>query len=627
MSTMRRATRRSAFLLVAALGVASVSCGGGGDGGTGPGGGGGPVVTKVDVSPGSASIFVGKTATFTATPKDADGATVTGKSIAWSSSDQAVATVSNGVVTAVKPGSATITAAVGSVQGSASVTVTAPVASVEVTPATATIVIGGTTQLTATLKDAGGNVLTDRTVSWTSDNDLIASVSTTGLVTSKSVGTANISATVEGKSASAKITITPVPVASVSVSPATASLVIGSTVQLSATTKDASGNTLTGRTVTWSTSDASIASVDANGLVTANALGSATITATSETKTATAQITVTVAPVAKVDVSPATVTVALNATTQLTATTSDASGRVLTGRTVTWSSSDQTKATVDANGLVKGLAYGQVTITATSEGKTGTATVKVSDGIAPVLVGLTIAPNPVDVTSATKTVTATAHITDAGGSGVAQFAITATAAHGAFTNCVDTTLDSGTTNDGTWSCTLTIPIGAEPGNWNLLVLVSDAGYASKMYGSAELTPGSMPGSFNVVSNWDQTAPVFTKLTVTPSSVNVASGAQTITVSADLTDNRSGVAQFDFYATSPSGQRVGCGASAPTSGTNLSGTWTCTLTVPADAEAGSWLITVRATDQAFNYQTYGPQPDGKTNIAFPSGYPTTITVTR
>src|SRR5690348_5025982 len=122
MSTMRRGTRRSVFLLVAALGVASVSCGGGGDSGTGPGGDG-PVVTRVDVSPGSANIFVGKTATLTATPKDVDGATVTGKSIAWSSSDQSVATVSNGVVTAVKPGNVTITAAVGSVQGTATVAV------------------------------------------------------------------------------------------------------------------------------------------------------------------------------------------------------------------------------------------------------------------------------------------------------------------------------------------------------------------------------------------------------------------------------------------------------------------------------------------------------------------------
>jgi uncharacterized protein YjdB len=627
MSTMRRGIRRSAFLLVAALGVASVSCGGGGDGGTGPGGGGGATITRIDVTPQTADVFVGKTATYTATAKDADGATVTGKTIVWSSSNTTIATVSGGVVTAVGPGSATIRATVGAVEGQAAVHVFAPVATVELVPATATIIIGATQQLTATLKDAAGNVLTDRTVTWTSDNDLIASVSSTGLVTSKSVGSATITATVEGKSATAKVTITPVPVASVSITPATSSLVIGSTVQLSATTKDEAGNTLTGRTVTWTTSDASIASVDANGLVTAHAVGTATITATSETKTATAQITVTEAPVATVAVNPSSVSLALNGTRQLTATTSDANGQVLTGRVVTWSSSDPAKATVDANGLVTGLAYGQVTITATSEGKTGTATVSVSDGSAPVLVGLTLVPNPVDVTAGTKTVTATAHITDAGGAGVSQFAITATAPHGAFTNCVDTTRDSGTASDGTWSCTLTVPIGAEPGDWALVVLVSDAGYSSKMYGSADLVGAGLPGSFNVISTWDQKAPVFTSLTVTPTSVNVANGAQTITVSAGLTDDRSGIAQFDFYATSPSGQQVGCSATTPATGTTLNGTWTCTLTVPADAEAGTWLITVRATDQAFNYQTYGPQPDGKTNIAFPAGYPTTITVTR
>ena len=626
MSTMRRGIRRSTFLLIAALGVASVSCGGGGDGGTGPGGGGGPTVTRIDMNPPSASIFVGKTSTITATPKDADGATVTGKSVTWTSSDQSIASVSGGVVTAVKPGNATITAAVGSVQGQTTVAVMAPVATVELSPATATIVIGGTQQLTATLKDAGGTVLTDRTVTWTSDNDLIASVSTTGLVTSKSVGSANITATVEGKSATAKITITPVPVASVTVTPATSSLVIGGTVQLNAITKDDAGNTLTGRSVSWTTSDASIATVDTNGLVTAHALGSATITATSETKTATAAITVTVAPVASVVVSPATPTVSLNGTTQLSAVTSDASGHVLTGRTVTWLSSDPAKATVDANGLVKGLSYGQVIITATSEGKSGTATVKISDGIAPVLVGLTITPNPVDVTTGTKTVTATAHITDAGGSGVAQFAITATAPHGAFANCVDTTLDSGTTSDGTWSCTITVPMGAEPGTWSLVVLVSDAGYAAKMYGTAELSAASLPTNFDVVSNWDQTAPVFQGLTVSPTAVNVASGAQTVTVSANLTDNRSGVARFDFYATSAAGQRLGCSAAAPASGDMLSGTWTCTFTIPADAEAGTWLITVRATDRAFNYQTYGPQ-DGDGTIAFPTGFPSSITVTR
>lgn len=625
MSTTRRVARRFAFLVIAAFGAASVSCGGGGDGGTGPGGGGGPVVTRIDLSPTSANVFVGKTSTLTATPKDADGATVTGKTITWTSSDQSIAAVSGGVVTGAKPGTATITAAIGSVQNTATVTVMAPVATIDLSPATATVVIGGTTQLTATLKDASGNVLTDRTIAWTSDADLVASVSPSGLVTSKSVGTAKITATVEGKTATATITVTPVPVASIAVTPATSSLVVGGTVQLSATTKDAAGNVLTGRTVTWTSSDQSVATVDGNGLVTAHALGSATITATSETKTATAQITVASASVATVAVSPSNVTILQGATTQLTATTSDASGHVLTGRTVTWSSSDASKAKVDANGLVTGVAYGQVVITATSEGKTGTATVSVGDGSAPVLANLTITPNPVDVTSGDKTVTATAHITDAGGSGVAQFAITATAPHGAFTNCVDTSLDSGTASDGTWSCTFTIPVGAEPGDWKILVLVSDAGYASRTYASADLSAASLPTTFKVLSNWDQTFPVFHSLTVTPTTVNVGSSAQTVTVSANLTDDRSGIGRFDFIATSPSGTQVGCSVTSPTTGDILNGTWTCSFSIPAGAEAGNWAITVRATDRAFNYQTYGPQQnDG--NIPFPAGYPTTITVT-
>jgi hypothetical protein len=274
---------------------------------------------------------------------------------------------------------------------------------------------------------------------------------------------------------------------------------------------------------------------------------------------------------------------------------------------------------------VTGVAYGQVVITATSEGKTGTATVSVGDGAAPVLANLTITPNTVDVTSGDQVVTATAHITDAGGSGVAQFAITATAPHGAFTNCVDTSLDSGTPSDGTWSCTFTIPVGAEPGDWKILVLVSDAGYASRTYASADLSAASLPTTFKVLSNWDQNFPVFHSLSVTPTTVNVGSSAQTVTVSANLTDDRSGIARFDFIATSPSGTQVGCSAGAPTSGTILSGTWTCSFSIPAGAEAGNWAITVRATDRAFNYQTYGPQQnDG--NIPFPPGYPTTITVT-
>ena len=94
----------------------------------------------------------------------------------------------------------------------------------------------------------------------------------------------------------------PAKVASVAISPSSASVAFGATTQLSATTKDASGNKLTGRTVTWSSSSTSIAAVSNSGLVSGVSAGSATISATSEGQTATAQITVTVVPVATTSV-------------------------------------------------------------------------------------------------------------------------------------------------------------------------------------------------------------------------------------------------------------------------------------------------------------------------------------
>src|SRR5438093_6549942 len=121
----------------------------------------------------------------------------------------------------------------------------------------------------------------------------VATVSASGLVTGKAAGTATITATSEGKSGPSTITVTPVPVASVTITPATATIQTGQTVQLTATPKDANGNPLTGRTVTWASSAASVASVNATGLVTGTVVGMATITATSEGQNGTAAITVT----------------------------------------------------------------------------------------------------------------------------------------------------------------------------------------------------------------------------------------------------------------------------------------------------------------------------------------------
>ena len=180
----------------------------------------------------------------------------------------------------------------------------------------------------------------------------------------------------------------PATVASVTMSQPTASMDVGATLALTATPRDGSGNTLTGRTTTWTSSNSNVASVS-SGSVTAVAVGSATITATIEGKTATTEITVHLAPVATVTVTPSPKTIIVSGVAQLTATLKDANGNTLTGRTVTWSSSDETKVTVSATGVVTGVALGTVTITATSETKTGTATVIVSDGTFPLIETIT----------------------------------------------------------------------------------------------------------------------------------------------------------------------------------------------------------------------------------------------
>jgi uncharacterized protein YjdB len=337
-------------------------------------------VASVVVSPAAVSITVGRTAQLTATPKDANGNSLTGRVVTWASSAPGVATVSaSGLVTGVAAGTATLTATSEGKSGTATVTVTTiPVASVSVSPASASLRVGGTVQLAATPKDSAGNSLSGRVVTWASSASGVATVSASGLVTGVAAGTATLTATSEGKSGTATVTVTAVPVASVTVSPASSSVTAGQTVQLSATLKDSAGNALTGRVVTWASSATGVATVSASGLVTGVTAGSATLTATSEGKSGTATVTVTVVPVASVAVTPSSASVQAGQTVQLTATPKDANGNALTGRTVAWATSNAAVATVSASGLVTGVVAGTATITATSEGKSGSAAITVS---------------------------------------------------------------------------------------------------------------------------------------------------------------------------------------------------------------------------------------------------------
>jgi len=244
----------------------------------------------------------------------------------------------------------------------------------------ATLSVGGSLQLTATALDASGNVVSV-TVAWSSSNAAVATVTSTGLVTAVAAGTAAITATADGQTASATIMVE-VPVASVDVTPVTDSVFPGLTVTLTATPRDAGGNPLTGRAVTWATDNGSVATVDAaSGVVTGVSAGMATITATAEGQTGAATITVQL-PVASVDVTPLAASVRVGLTVTLTATPRDAGGNPLTGRTVTWASDNGSVATVDAaSGVVTGVSAGVATITATSEGQSGSAAVTVWFGV------------------------------------------------------------------------------------------------------------------------------------------------------------------------------------------------------------------------------------------------------
>jgi len=280
-------------------------------------------------------------------------------------------------------GSAVISAKSGGQTGFATINVaTVAVASIDISPSNPSVAVGDQITLTATPKDANGNALSGRSVEWFSNNESVATVSssgaTTAVLTAKATGQATITATSEGKNGTTTVTVVQAPVASVTVAPDTATIQAGASTQLTATTKDAHGNTLTGRTVTWTSSNPSVATVDQSGKVTGVAAGSATITATSEGKSGSTVVTVTPAPVATVTVSPSPASVKRGSNLGLTVTLLDAAGHALTGRVITWSSSDTSRATVNSSGVVHGVAEGTVTITATSEGKTGTSTVTVT---------------------------------------------------------------------------------------------------------------------------------------------------------------------------------------------------------------------------------------------------------
>ena len=166
-------------------------------------------------------------------------------------------------------------------------------------------------------------------------------------------------------------------VAQVLVAPATAALAaLGQTQQFAAVAQDANGNVVPGQAFTWTSDNPLVGRVDAGGIVTAVANGSATITATAAGVAGSATLTVAQVVTAVV-VSPPTATLAILGTQQFTAIAQDANGNPVPGQTFTWASSQPLIASVDLNGLVTALLVGTAVITATTGGVSGAANLSV----------------------------------------------------------------------------------------------------------------------------------------------------------------------------------------------------------------------------------------------------------
>lgn len=368
------------FLLLCMLSA----CGGGGDGPpTSPPSVKPPTVATVSVTPATVTLEPRQTKQLTAALSDSTGAALSGRTVSWASSNAAVADINaGGLVTAVAPGKATITATSEGKSASAEITVNpATLASITIAPATITLEPKQTSLLTAKSVDATGYVLSDRKPTWSSSNKAAATVSDSGRVTAVAPGKTTITATAEGKSATAEVTVSQASVATVRIAPAAMSLEPQESGQLTATLEDAFGGSLTGRAVSWTTSAAAIATVSNTGLVTATAIGKAFVTATSEGKKDSVQVTVAVAPVASVTVTAPMTVLVVGQKLQLNAAPRSESGKLLTGRSIEWTSSAPAVASVvSTSGMLTAVSEGSVTITARSEGKSGTAALVVAAG-------------------------------------------------------------------------------------------------------------------------------------------------------------------------------------------------------------------------------------------------------
>lgn len=165
------------------------------------------------------------------------------------------------------------------------------------------------------------------------------------------------------------------------ISPNPARVELGQSAQLSASALDRRGQPVADVELSWTSNNPEIAQVDPAGLVRAEAIGKATITASADGVSASTSVEVFSA-VKRIEIDPPTVTLSVGTNEQLSAQLFDEDDELLSARAVDWSSSDEQIVTVDSHGQITGVAQGEASVRARSGGVTGTARVKVKEPVA-----------------------------------------------------------------------------------------------------------------------------------------------------------------------------------------------------------------------------------------------------
>lgn len=312
------------------------------------------------------------TLTVSATPE----AALAGKTVTWSSTDDSVVKVDQeGNIEAVGVGTATITASCEEFSDSVTITVNAPLTGITLNTQETSIKKGDTADLDViyTPEDTSD----DKTVTWTSSDDEIATVDENGVVTAVADGTATITATVGSLTAECIVHVREVPLEGIDLDKTAITMNKGDKSEALVVSYNPE-DTTDDRTVTWSSENENVTTVE-NGVVTAVGAGRTTITATVGEFTAECEVTV-VSPLESITLSADRTTDDLEVGDTVNLTVGYNPEDTTDDKTVTWSSSDEDVATVDENGVVTAVAGGTATITATSavnENITATCDIKV----------------------------------------------------------------------------------------------------------------------------------------------------------------------------------------------------------------------------------------------------------